>query len=101
MQIPPPAGVADHEGNRKIDEGGSSQRPGFAPVKARMRYENHDTAIEQSNESDRRDPVRDADDRRVPRRIQAFRASDGSPGRYADCTIASNADSSTRTCGNQ
>src|SRR6202162_2070542 len=77
MQIPAPARMADHERNRKIDQRGTSQGSCITPIEARMGNENLDSAVKQTNETKRRDPVGYANDRGVPRRILVFRDLDG------------------------
>jgi hypothetical protein len=59
-----------HEWERQIEDRGSSHGTRFAPVKTRMSEENGDAADEQAKEAQRIDPVGDADDSRVPRRIE-------------------------------
>jgi hypothetical protein len=76
--------MANHEGNWQVDKRGSSYAARFTPVEARVGYENGDTADHEGNESGRSDPVSDADNRRMPRRIEAIGteavgASDGEP----------------------
>src|SRR5437588_4061284 len=95
MQIPAPAGVGNHERNRKVNEGGSSHCACFTPVETRMCDKNGDTADEQAKETDRRDPVGNADDRRVPRRIQALRASDCEPRQVRSLRHNHRSDNST------
>ncbi len=84
MEITAPTRMPNHERNRKIDQRGSSYAARFAPVEARVGYENCDTADHEGNESGCSDPVSDADDRRMPWRIEAIGteavgASDGEP----------------------
>src|SRR5579863_2401601 len=79
MQIAAPARVADHERNWKIDQGRRADAARFAPVETRMRNENGDPADKKGKETSRRDPMCDADERRVPRRIEAIGTPDGEP----------------------
>src|ERR1700680_2044121 len=65
MEISTPAGVANHERNWQVDERWSSYAARFAPVEARVGYENGDTADHEGNESGCSDPVGDADNRRM------------------------------------
>src|SRR5260370_39816838 len=71
VEIPAPAGLAhQHKWDRQIDERGSSHATRFAPIKTWVSEENGDATDEQAKEAERSDPVSDADDRGVPRRVR-------------------------------
>ena len=54
-------------GNRQLEQRRSEYVAGFAPIEARVRDENFNSADEQGQEAQGGDPVGDADDGRVPR----------------------------------
>src|SRR5882762_3257491 len=67
VQVTPPSRWASrHEWERQIDERGSAHGTRFAPIKARMSEQNGDAADEQAKETQRINPMGDADDSRVP-----------------------------------
>ena len=51
--------------DRKVDEGWRAHRTGLTPVEARMGQEDGDAADDEREGSDRADPVRRANDRRM------------------------------------
>lgn len=81
MQRPAPTGGSSHhERQREIDKRGSSHSAGSPQSKTRVRQENADSANQQADETDRVDPVSNADESGVPRSIQNVRVSDREPG---------------------
>src|SRR5437879_11693339 len=98
MQITAPARMAYHERNREIDERRSPQGACFAPIETRVSDENGDAADEQAKETERRDPMSDADGRGVLRRSQAFRALDREPWKVGGLRHNRCCDHSTEYC---
>src|SRR6058998_3837383 len=62
----PNRGTDDHR-NGKINEGRGCETAGFAPVQARVTYENADAAHQQANDAEHDDPVRDTNQRDMAR----------------------------------
>ena len=76
MQRPAPARlVHQHERERQIDERWSAYGTRFAPIETGVSEENGDPTDKQTNEGHRRDPMGDADESRVPRRIEPIQFS--------------------------
>src|SRR5207247_10569524 len=63
MKRPVPNRGTDDERNGKINEGRCWESAGFAPVQARVTYENADAAHQQANYAEHDDPVRDTNKR--------------------------------------
>src|SRR5665213_124433 len=67
MDRPVPNRRTDHKGDGNINEGIRPYVASLTPVQARMRYENANTAHQQSENAQYDDPVSDTDDRVVTR----------------------------------
>src|SRR5262245_16132587 len=67
MKRPHPDRGTDDKRNRKINEGRGFETAGFAPVQARVRYENACAADKQANYAEHVDPVRDTNERDMAR----------------------------------
>ena len=67
MDRPVPNRWTDHKGDGNIDEGIPPYVASLTPVKARMRYENANTAHQQPENAHHNNPVSDTDDRAMTR----------------------------------
>src|SRR5881396_3873583 len=67
----PNRGTDDHR-NGKINEGRGCETAGFAPVQARVTYENAYAAHQQANDAEHDDPVRDTNKRDMARHWYRF-----------------------------
>jgi hypothetical protein len=74
MEIPAraPDWHIQHERERQIDERRSSHGAGFAPIETRVSEEYGDSAQDESDEAQCVNPVSDAHQSGMPRRIQNF-----------------------------
>src|SRR5437867_13057015 len=68
MIRPVPNRGTDDQRNGKINEGRGCETAGFAPVQARVTYENAYAAHQQANNAEHDDPVRDTNERDMARR---------------------------------
>jgi hypothetical protein len=62
----------DDEGNGQVNEGRSTYVAGFAPVKARMGYEDADATRKQGEYAQHGNPMRDADDQETTWRLSSL-----------------------------
>src|SRR5271169_3986957 len=69
MNGPVPDRGTDDKWNGKIDQGRGIEVAGFAPVQARVGYENTDAARKQGKYAERGDPMGDADNQETARRL--------------------------------
>ena len=72
-------GGIEHERQRQVEKrrpnSGATRAPSLAPVEARVGEKDGDSAYQQREGADRGDPVGDAHDSGVPRRVGYFRSS--------------------------
>src|SRR6266487_1017158 len=72
MIRPVPNRRTDDHRNGKINEGRGCETAGFAPVQARVTYENAYAAHQQANDAEHDDPVRDTNERNMARHFYRF-----------------------------